>query len=191
MVVVSGKVAMAGVSADDKWVFGYGSLMWRPGFPYLTRLSARLYGRRRAFCIYSVHHRGTPDRRGLVLGLAAGGSVKGAAYRVAAGDWHAVYDYLREREQPTETYFEAWAPVLLDDGARVEALVFLSDTGHPQWAGDLALDQQARMIAGAEGMSGRNIDYLRDMVLHLREDGVHDHGLERLLKEVEALERAT
>jgi cation transport protein ChaC len=181
---------MTGVSAGDKWVFGYGSLMWRPGFPYLTRTSARLYGRRRAFCIYSVHHRGTPERRGLVLGLAAGGSVKGAAYRVAAGDWQAVYEYLREREQPTETYFEAWAEVVLEDGERVQALVFLSDTDHPQWAGDLSLDQQARMIAGAEGMSGRNIDYLRDMVRHLREDGVHDNGLERLLRQVEELEAA-
>ena len=179
---------MAKDSADDKWVFGYGSLMWRPGFPYLTRTTARLYGRRRAFCIYSVHHRGTPERRGLVLGLASGGSVKGAAYRVAAGDWQAVYAYLREREQPTETYFESWAEVVLADGQRVQALVFLSDTNHPQWAGDLSHEEQARMIAGAEGMSGRNIDYLRDMVMHLREDGVHDHGLERLLKEVEDLE---
>ena len=107
---------MTGVSAGDKWVFGYGSLMWRPGFPYLERTTARLYGRRRAFCIYSVHHRGTPERRGLVLGLASGGSVKGAAYRVAAGDWQAVYEYLREREQPTETYFEAWAEVVLEGG---------------------------------------------------------------------------
>jgi cation transport protein ChaC len=172
----------------DRWVFGYGSLMWRPGFPYLARKSARLHGRRRAFCIYSVHHRGTPERRGLVLGLAAGGSVRGAAYRVAAGDWQAVYEYLREREQPTETYFESWAKVRLDTGEEVQALVFLSDTGHAQWAGDLSLDEQAAMIAGAEGMSGRNVDYLRDMVMHLREDGVHDHGLEALLAKVEALE---
>ena len=144
---------MTGVSAGDKWVFGYGSLMWRPGFPYLERTTARLYGRRRAFCIYSVHHRGTPERRGLVLGLASGGSVKGAAYRVAAGDWQAVYEYLREREQPTETYFEAWAEVVLEGGERVQALVFLSDTNHAQWAGDLSLDQQARMIAEALAMS--------------------------------------
>ncbi len=181
---------MTGDSAGDRWVFGYGSLMWRPGFPYLERTSARLYGRRRAFCIYSVHHRGTPERRGLVLGLAAGGSVKGAVYRVAAGDWQAVYEYLREREQPTETYFEAWAEVVLADGAKVQALVFLSDTKHPQWAGDLSIEEQARMIAGAEGMSGPNIDYLRDMVLHLREDGIHDHGMERLLRQVEVLEAA-
>src|SRR5438309_9616307 len=86
--------------ADARWVFGYGSLMWRPGFPYLERRGATLHGRRRAFCIYSVHHRGTYERRGLVLGLAPGGSVRGAAYRIAAADWSSVYDYLVERGQP-------------------------------------------------------------------------------------------
>ena len=96
------------MAADgEHWVFGYGSLMWRPGFSYLERRAATLHGRRRAFCIYSVHHRGTHERRGLVLGLAPGGSVRGAAYRVADAEWAAAYAYLREREQPTETYVEA------------------------------------------------------------------------------------
>ena len=175
-------------SSDGRWVFGYGSLMWRPGFEYLERQPAVLHGRRRAFCIYSVHHRGTQQRRGLVLGLAAGGSVKGAAYRVADEAWPEIYAYLREREQPTETYFEAMTPVRLANGVRVPALVFLSDVRHPQWAGVLGLEEQARLIAGACGLSGRNIDYLRDMVLHLREAGVTDHLLERLLARVEALE---
>lgn len=169
-------------------MFGYGSLMWRPGFPYVERRPARLHGRRRAFCIYSVHHRGTPERPGLVLGLAPGGSVRGAAYRVAGGDWSAVYGYLREREQPTETYFEATAKVRLDDGRQTPALVFLSDTDHPQWAGDLSLDEQAVLIAGAAGLSGPNIVYLRDLVMHLHEEGVSDEGMERLLAMVEAIE---
>ncbi len=173
----------------DPWVFGYGSLMWRPGFPYLERRPGRLHGRRRAFCIYSVYHRGTYERPGLVLGLAPGGSVRGMAYRVARGDWESVYAYLREREQPTETYFEAKAKVTLDDGVGVQALVFLSDTGHAQWAGDLSLEDQAKMIAGAEGLSGPNINYLRDLMLHLREEGITDHGMERLLTLVEALEQ--
>jgi cation transport protein ChaC len=181
---------MGAQAQDDPWVFGYGSLMWRPGFPYVERRPARLYGRRRAFCIYSVHHRGTYERKGLVLGLAPGGSVRGAAFRVPRADWSAVYGYLREREQPTETYYEAFAPVRLDDGRQVSALVFLSDVNHPQWAGALSLEDQARMIAGAEGMSGRNVVYLRDLVLHLREEGVTDHGMERLLAMVQHLEAA-
>lgn len=155
--------------------------MWRPGFAYVERQSATLHGRRRAFCIYSVHHRGTYERPGLVLGLAPGGAVRGAAYRVAEGDWDEVYAYLREREQPTETYVESRAHVRLADGRRVETLVFLSDTKHPQWAGALSLERQAELIAGATGLSGRNVDYLRDLVEHLRAEGVHDVVMARLL----------
>jgi cation transport protein ChaC len=173
---------------DARWVFGYGSLMWRPGFPFAERQGAILHGRRRAFCIYSVHHRGTPERPGLVLGLAPGGAARGAAYRVEEADWNAVYAYLREREQPTETYYEAQSMVRLADGRRVAALSFLSDVAHPQWAGDLSLERQAALIAGASGLSGRNIDYLRDLVGHLRLQGVRDRGMESLLAMVEALE---
>ncbi len=172
----------------ERWVFGYGSLMWRPGFAYLERRRAVLHGRRRAFCIYSVHHRGTPERKGLVLGLASGGSVIGAAYRVAEADWAKTYAYLKEREQPTETYIEARVAARLDDGRTVDALTFLSDRAHPQWAGVLDLDVQARLIAGATGLSGRNVDYLRDLVRHLRDEGARDRGMDRLLERVEGLE---
>jgi cation transport protein ChaC len=177
-------------AALDRWVFGYGSLMWRPGFPFVERRRALLHGRRRAFCIYSVHHRGTYERPGLVLGLAPGGATRGAAYRVAASDWNEVYAYLREREQPTETYFEAWRPVKIEGNGLVSSLVFLSDTAHPQWAGALTLEQQADLIAGATGLSGRNIDYLSDLVGHLREERVRDRCMERLLAMVETREAA-
>ncbi|MFI4936371.1 MAG: gamma-glutamylcyclotransferase [Caulobacterales bacterium] len=172
------------------WVFGYGSLMWRPGFDYLERAAATLHGRRRAFCIYSVHHRGTHARRGLVLGLAPGGATRGAAYRVAARDWAATYAYLREREQPTETYVEARVIARLADGRRVDCLTFLSDKTHPQWAGALSLETQAALIAGARGLSGRNIDYLRDLVMHLREEWIRDRSMEALLAMVEEREAA-
>ncbi|HLZ85004.1 MAG TPA: gamma-glutamylcyclotransferase [Caulobacteraceae bacterium] len=173
---------------SGRWVFGYGSLMWRPGFASEERLPAILHGRRRAFCIYSVHHRGTPGRPGLVLGLAPGGAVRGAAYRIAEAAWPEVHAYLREREQPTETYVEAQVAVRLADGRRVQATTFLSDTGHPQWAGVLEPERQARLIAGARGLSGRNIDYLRDLVDHLRAEGVRDRTMERLMARVVHLE---
>jgi cation transport protein ChaC len=181
---------MIGVTTTEgeRWVFGFGSLMWRPGFEYLERQPATLHGRRRAFCIYSVHHRGTPERRGLVLGLKRGGSTRGAAYRVAEAVWPAVYDYLREREQATETYVEAHVPVRLADGRRLKTLVFLSDISHPQWAGALSLERQAELIAGARGLSGRNIDYLSDLVEHLRAEGVRDRAMEALLAQVEKRE---
>ncbi len=183
-----------GVGARARWVFGYGSLMWRPGFAFEERAHGRLAGLTRAFCIYSVHHRGTPERPGLVLGLSpgatAGSGVRGAAYRVGEADWGNTYAYLLDREQPTETYREAVAPVRLDDGRTVDALVFLSDPAHPQWAGDLAAERQAELIAGAEGLSGRNIDYLRELVSHLQGAGEPDADMEALLVRVEALDAA-
>jgi cation transport protein ChaC len=181
---------MDGGGSGERWVFGYGSLMWRPGFPFAERSAATLHGRRRAFCIYSVHHRGTYERPGLVLGLAPGGATRGMAYRIAEPDWPDVYAYLVEREQPTETYIEARRHVRLADGRRVEALVFLSDVLHRQWAGALSLQRQAELIAGATGLSGRNVEYLRDLVQHLREAGIRDHGMESLLRLVEARELA-
>ena len=176
---------MSGGVSGERWVFGYGSLMWRPGFPYAERAAATLHGRRRAFCIYSVHHRGTYERPGLVLGLAPGGVTRGMAYRIAEADWAGTYAYLLEREQPTETYIEARRFVRLADGRRVECLVFLSDVGHPQWAGALGLERQAALIRGAVGLSGRNEDYLRDLVEHLRQEGVRDRSMEALLGVVE------
>lgn len=167
--------------SSERWVFGYGSLMWRPGFPFAEQRAATLHGRRRAFCIYSVHHRGTYERPGLVLGLAPGGACRGVAYRVAEADWADVYAYLMDREQPTETYIEARRFVRLDDGRRVETLCFLSDVQHAQWAGALSLERQAELISGAVGLSGPNVDYLRDLVEHLRALGVRDAAMERLL----------
>lgn len=161
--------------------------MWRPGFAYLERAAATLHGRRRAFCIYSVHHRGTHERKGLVLGLAPGGATRGMAYQVADADWPATYAYLREREQPTETYVEARVVVQLAGGRRLEALTFLSDKAHPQWAGVLSLERQAELISGASGLSGRNVDYLADLVEHLRAEGIRDRSMEALLAMVEAL----
>jgi cation transport protein ChaC len=158
--------------------------MWRPGFEFAERQAATLHGRRRAFCIYSVHHRGTYERPGLVLGLAPGGAVRGMAYRVAEADWAETYAYLREREQPTETYIEARAHIRLAEGRRIESLVFLSDTDHPQWAGALSLERQAELISGASGLSGPNIDYLRDLVMHLRAEGIRDRSMETLLRMV-------
>ncbi|HEY5072017.1 MAG TPA: gamma-glutamylcyclotransferase [Caulobacteraceae bacterium] len=170
---------------EEPWVFGYGSLMWRPGFGFVERRPAWLHGRRRAFCIFSVHHRGTPARPGLVLGLAPGGSVRGAAYRIDPREWPAVQAYLSEREQPTETYVEAVVQARLADGQVIAAVAFLSDCRHPQWAGKLSLEAQARLIAGASGLSGPNVDYLRDLVEHLSDEGIRDPSMERLLELVQ------
>src|SRR3979490_2940413 len=88
-------------TGGDLWVFGYGSLMWRPGFDFLERVPARLIGEHRALCVYSFVHRGTPEKPGLVLGLDHGGACRGIAFRVAEKQRNDTVAYLRAREQVT------------------------------------------------------------------------------------------
>ena len=82
----------------DYWVFGYGSLMWDPGFPYDAALPGLLVGYHRQFCLYSYRYRGTRERPGLVLGLDRGGSCRGVVYRVPDDAVAATKAYLWERE---------------------------------------------------------------------------------------------
>jgi glutathione-specific gamma-glutamylcyclotransferase len=116
----------------DLWVFGYGSLMWRPGFEFIEQVPARLIGEHRALCVYSFDHRGTPEKPGLVLGLDRGGACRGIAFRVAGSLRDATVDYLRAREQTTNVYREVTRSVWLDNAARerVSALTYVADRGH-------------------------------------------------------------
>ena len=168
---------------SDLWVFAYGSLMWRPGFIYTEQAKARLDGYRRCFCVYSTHHRGCPARPGLVLGLDRGGSCEGVAFRVEATHAAAVRDYLRAREQISGVYRETMKPVQLLDGShrRVQALAFIVERAHPSYARRLTLGRQCRLIRGARGISGPNLDYLINTVRHLEELRLRDPELRRLL----------
>ncbi len=174
------------MTKDDLWVFGYGSLMWRTGFDYLEQRPALLHGYHRAFCVYSHVHRGTPEQPGLVFGLNRGGSCRGLAFRVAAMNTEKVRDYLRRREQVTMIYCEAMVPLRLMGVTplHVEALCFIVDRNHHQYAGKLDFGSQVELIAGAEGQSGENPDYLANAVRHLKKMGIHDAGLDRLHKAV-------
>lgn len=171
---------------QDLWVFAYGSLMWQPGFEYEERAGARLHGYHRAFCVYSHVHRGTPERPGLVFGLDAGGSCRGIAFRVAAEKAAATRAYLEERELVTSVYHDRMKQIEListkgaTHPARVEALCFLVDRTHEQYAGKLDFETTVRLIAEGEGRSGRNPDYLFATVDHLRAIGIHDAPLEAL-----------
>lgn len=175
------------VDMNDFWVFGYGSLMWNPGFEYEERQAAHLYGFRRSLCVRSWVHRGTEERPGLVLGLDRGGSCRGMAFRVAPDRWEAVVDYLRERELVTHVYLERTLPATLGDGRRVAALAYIIDRAHHQYAGALTIEEAAAAVGSAVGRAGPNIDYVRNTLLHLREMGIRDHWLEDVGRAAEAL----
>jgi glutathione-specific gamma-glutamylcyclotransferase len=168
--------------AADLWVFGYGSLIWRPGFAFLERVPARLIGAHRALCVLSHVHRGTPERPGLVLGLDQGGTCRGIAYRVAAAGRSETIAYLRAREQVTMVYREAVRRVTLlsEPQRQVAALCYLVDRGHPQYAGRLDLATQLHYVRQGHGQSGNNRDYVLASVKALEALGLRDRDLHLL-----------
>lgn len=169
------------------WVFGYGSLMWNPGFAYLDRRQALISGYARRFCLWSVRYRGTPAAPGLVLGLTAdaGAATQGVAFAVGQDQAEAVLAYLRDREMVTDAYREAREPVRFlcrpESPLRgAETVTYVIDASHAQFAGDLTLDEQAAIIARSAGPSGPNAEYLFNTVAALRQEGVADAELEAL-----------
>ncbi|MEL6680164.1 MAG: gamma-glutamylcyclotransferase [Pseudomonadota bacterium] len=164
------------------WVFGYGSLIWNPGFDFVTRQRATLRGFHRSFCMTSVNYRGTYDAPGLVLALDAAedASCIGVGFEVGPEAAQATYDYLTERELITAAYLETRQPIELDDGRTVEALTYVIDRDHAQYARGLTLDQQAEIIAHAEGRSGPNRDYLTNTLAALADIGIADPDMEAL-----------
>ncbi|MDZ4843488.1 MAG: gamma-glutamylcyclotransferase [Hyphomicrobium aestuarii] len=186
----------------DLWVFAYGSLMWRPGFAYAEQRRATLTGYRRCFCIYSVHHRGSHKRPGLVLGLDRGGSCHGVVYRIEAGAARGVLAYLQAREQINGVYRQAQVVVDVEHGdveqggfetscglaragsvaasLRIDAVAFIAEPAHPSYAGRLPIAIQARLIRAAAGLSGPNLDYLASTLCHLADLGIQERELLRV-----------
>jgi len=168
--------------AGELWVFGYGSLMWRPGFAYLERTPARLIGLHRALCVLSFVHRGTPERPGLVLGLDRGGMCRGIAFRVAAAARAETIEYLRGREQVTSVYVETMRQIELEDEARrrVRALCYIVDRSHVQYAGRLTLAESLHHVRQGHGRSGPNRDYVVQTVRALETLGYREGELHLL-----------
>tara|TARA_R110000868_G_scaffold97614_2_gene268555 strand:+ start:183928 stop:184488 length:561 start_codon:yes stop_codon:yes gene_type:complete len=166
---------------EERWVFGYGSLLWRPGFDFEERAQALLRGYHRSFCIYSHHYRGTPENPGLVLGLNEGGECVGNAFRIAPDAWSVVKDYLDERELVTNTYIPTDIEIELSDGRTVIAHTYVADPTHEQFAGNLSVRTAVEIIVAAHGNVGPNLEYLENTVCHLDEMGIVDPPLHDLM----------
>lgn len=173
------------------WVFGYGSLLWNPGFEVSEQVVGTLPGYARSFCMWSIHHRGTEARPGLVLALDEDTAhvCEGVALAVRQGDEAATLAYLRERELISSAYLERELDVDLVDGRRVRALAYVINPDHVQYCGGMPLEDQARVIAKAHGGMGPNTEYLYNTVSHLEAIGLHDPDLEWLAQRVRHLAR--
>jgi cation transport protein ChaC len=169
------------VPRADLWVFGYGSLMWSPGFHYQAKMPGRLHGYHRSLCVYSHRYRGTPERPGLVMGLCRGGSCWGMVYRVGRASARRVLINLWYREMRNRVYVPRFVGVRLRTGRSVTALTFLADVTHPQFAGDLDLHTTARLVAQGRGRRGPNVDYVSATLAHMHEIGVRDPRLDHVL----------
>lgn len=180
------EIAACLATRRDVWIFGYGSLMWDPGFPYCEAVPGVLRGYHRRFCVYSHEYRGTPERPGLVLGLDRGGMCKGIAFRIPAVDVETALHDLWDREMRQRIYRLRDVSVALAGGA-IRAYAFVVDTAHPAYAGRLSLDDTARLIHRGVGGRGPCRQYLENTVRQLEELGMLDgplHRLERRVKEL-------
>ncbi|MEM9432486.1 MAG: gamma-glutamylcyclotransferase [Pseudomonadota bacterium] len=171
------------------WVFGYGSLMWEPGFEVSESQIARLGDYHRSFCMWSIHHRGTPEHPGLVLALDArtGAYCDGVALFVRPEKTDQTLAYLRERELVSSAYLEVFCRLSLRDGREVEAVTYIVDPDHVQYCGTLSLDRQAEVISDAVGGRGPNTEYLSNTAAQLHKLGIHDPELDLLVEKVDRL----
>jgi cation transport protein ChaC len=172
----------------DLWIFGYGSLMWSPGFRCSEKSAGKVHGYHRSLCVYSQRYRGTTKRPGLVMGLCRGGSCWGMAFRIPAARANRVLANLWRREMRNQVYRPRFVRVQVRDGREIRALAFVADAGHRLFAGDLSIERTARLVAQGRGERGHNIDYLSFTLAHMHELGVRDPHLDRIMFAVLALQ---
>lgn len=172
------------------WVFGYGSLMWRPGFEHKLRHPATLPGWRRAFCRLSFRHRGTESAPGMVVGLERGGECRGYAYLIEPEQEASVLAYLDEREGAG--YQRVRLPLRIDgaDGRfQDESWVYVPEEGHPSYAAGLPRERVVELIATGRGQSGTAHNYLVALIGEMERMGMADEEMRGLLESVEAYRR--
>ncbi len=164
------------------WVFGYGSLMWDPGFHHDGRHAATVHGLHRRLCVSSIRYRGTPERPGLVLGLDYGGSCRGYVYQVPHRDKHEVAAYLEDREMVNGVYRPVFVRARLADGRRLAALTFRVRRDHPQYAPPMCPRTLAERIVASSGLNGPNRDYVLNTLRELESMGCRDENLGRIAR---------
>ncbi len=161
------------------WVFAYGSLIWKPGFPFAERRIGTLHGYHRQFCLLVKRYRGTPNVPGLMLGLERGGICRGVVYRLAESERDSALETVWAREILTAAYVPHWADVRTAEGS-VRAIAFVINRAHERYTGRLSDEAVADALARACGHIGSCAEYLLETVTHLEQLGIRDRNLWRL-----------
>ena len=164
----------------DLWIFGYASLIWRPEFEFAEERFATIYGYHRALKMWSRLNRGTPERPGLVFGLLHGGSCKGVAFRIPKAKVKAQLPALWEREMPNGVYDPKWLRCQTELGD-VTALAFTLSKRSPNHTGVLADDTYRQIFSDSCGRYGTTREYAQLTYDKLKELGIEDHALGKLL----------
>jgi len=170
---------------DADWVFGYGSLIWNPGFEFAEARLGQVHGYHRSFCIRSTRYRGTPEQPGVVLGLDRGGSCTGMAFRLVPGSRRRAVAALFEREMTGGVYVARLLAVALPDGRRVRALAFVANRRSSAFE-QLHDDEIVRRLSSCHGQRGRNREYAIRTWHSLAEHGVHCAHLARIGQRLES-----
>lgn len=178
---------LEGHGGGDLWVFAYGSLIWNPAFHFAECRRGRLFGYHRRFCLRTHLGRGTRENPGLVLGLEAGGSCTGLAYRIAEAAIEEETWVLWRREMVVGSYLPRWVSVQGAGPAR-RAVSFVMNKAHRNYAGRLGQGEVARTLATAEGFLGRSSDYLFEILSGLETHGLQDRRLAAIAREVRRLQ---
>jgi len=169
--------------ASPAWVFGYGSLIWKPELVFDRRLTAFVHGYHRRLCLWSRVNRGTPECPGLVAGLDRGGSCAGVVYRVPAHEVRRQFGQLWEREMFMGSYAPRWLRCRTADGSDVQALAFVVRRDVANYAGKLTESEILDVFRrGSSGRFGTSLDYLVNTVRSLHEHGLRDPHFERLAR---------
>jgi glutathione-specific gamma-glutamylcyclotransferase len=173
-------------TAEDVWLFGYGSLMWNPDIAFAERRTARLRGWHRRFCLWQWRFRGSRERPGLMMALDRGGSCVGAAFRIVGPDAATKLGKTWRREMIGMAYRPIWVGLETTDGP-VSAVTFVADRRSHRYAGRRSIAEEAALIAQACGHVGPSATYLLETWRHCEEIGIRDPMLRALQSKVAEL----
>lgn len=161
------------------WIYGYGSLIWRPEFDYAERRHALLHGYHRALCLWSRVNRGTPERPGLVFGLDAGGSCRGVAFRIEGQQAPGIMEALWRREMPSGAYIPRWLNCRTEHGL-ITALAFTMNRNTDAYVRGLPREHLLHIVRSAHGSYGPCIDYVLETDEALKRHDIVDRQLAAL-----------